>query len=136
VGQRQLVCLARALLRRPKMLVLDEATSQMDGDTDRLIQSTLRQCFAGCTLLAIAHRVHTVLDYDKILVMAAGEVAEFGPTKRLLEDPGSLFHEIARDAGAITPNGLNSPVADPAVSVPRPRTSFVAARILSSIPQA
>nr|XP_037272800.1 LOW QUALITY PROTEIN: multidrug resistance-associated protein 1-like [Rhipicephalus microplus] len=136
VGQRQLVCLARALLRRPKMLVLDEATSQMDGDTDRLIQSTLRQCFAGCTLLAIAHRVHTVLDYDKILVMAAGEVAEFGPTRHLLEDPSSLFHEIARDAGAIPPNGLHSPITGTAVSVPRPRTSFVAARILSSVPQA
>ncbi|KAH7976391.1 hypothetical protein HPB52_013051 [Rhipicephalus sanguineus] len=134
--QRQLVCLARALLRRPKMLVLDEATSQMDGDTDRLIQSTLRQCFAGCTLLAIAHRVHTVLDYDKILVMAAGEVAEFGSTRHLLEDPGSLFHEIARDAGAIPPNGVNTPVAEPAASVPRPRTSFVAARILNSVPQA
>ncbi|KAH6922333.1 hypothetical protein HPB50_013313 [Hyalomma asiaticum] len=136
VGQRQLVCLARALLRRPKILVLDEATSQMDGDTDRLIQSTLRQCFAGCTLLAIAHRVHTVLDYDKILVMAGGEVAEFGPTESLLEDPGSLFHEIARDAGAMPPNGLNNTVVEPAVTVPRPRSSFVAARILSSVPKA
>ncbi|XP_054924921.2 ATP-binding cassette sub-family C member 3-like [Dermacentor andersoni] len=137
VGQRQLVCLARALLRRPKILVLDEATSQMDGDTDRLIQSTLRQCFAGCTLLAIAHRVNTVLDYDKILVMAGGEVAEFGPTKALLEDPASLFHGIARDAGAIPPNGVtNAVAAEPAVSVPRPRSSFVAARILSSVPQA
>ncbi|KAH7975224.1 hypothetical protein HPB49_025250 [Dermacentor silvarum] len=132
VGQRQLVCLARALLRRPKMLVLDEATSQMDGDTDRLIQSTLRQCFAGCTLLAIAHRVNTVLDYDKILVMAGGEVAEFGPTKKLLEDPASLFHEIARDAGAIPPNGVTN--TEPTFSAPRGRTSFVAARILSSVP--
>ncbi|XP_070397146.1 ATP-binding cassette sub-family C member 4-like isoform X1 [Dermacentor albipictus] len=137
VGQRQLVCLARALLRRPKILVLDEATSQMDGDTDRLIQSTLRQCFGGCTLLAIAHRVNTVLDYDKILVMAGGEVAEFGPTKALLQDPASLFHGIARDAGAIPPNGVtNAVAAEPAVSVPRPRSSFVAARILSSVPQA
>ncbi|EEC02905.1 ABC transporter, putative [Ixodes scapularis] len=102
VGQRQLVCLARALIRMPKVLLLDEATSQMDGDTDRLIQTTLRESFAGCTLLAIAHRIHTVLDYDKILVMGDGKVLEYGPVDQLLGDDHSLFGAMARKAGVLT----------------------------------
>ncbi|KAL1425826.1 hypothetical protein MTO96_018809 [Rhipicephalus appendiculatus] len=101
VGQRQLVCLARALLRGPKILVLDEATSQMDGDTDRLIQATLRDAFADCTVIAIAHRIHTVLDYDKILVMSEGTVLEYGPVKTLLSDTSSAFYTMARNAGAL-----------------------------------
>ncbi|CAN8001617.1 unnamed protein product, partial [Ixodes hexagonus] len=102
VGQRQLVCLARALIRMPRVLLLDEATSQMDGDTDRLIQATLRESFAGCTLLAIAHRIHTVLDYDKILVMGDGTVLEYGPVDQLLADEHSIFGDMARKAGVLT----------------------------------
>ncbi|XP_077551433.1 ATP-binding cassette sub-family C member 4-like isoform X3 [Haemaphysalis longicornis] len=99
IGQQQLVSLARALLRSPRVLLLDEATSHMDGDTDMLIQATLRKSFARCTVLTIAHRLHTVLDYDKILVMAGGQVAEFGPTNKLASNPRSIFSAMLQRAG-------------------------------------
>ncbi|EEC16542.1 ABC transporter, putative [Ixodes scapularis] len=100
-GQRQLACLARAMLRKPRVLVLDEATSKMDGDTDRLIQGALRTAFRRCTVLTIAHRINTVLDYDKILVMGEGRVLEFGPVSELLANPHSVFRSLAQDAGVL-----------------------------------
>nr|XP_037272775.1 canalicular multispecific organic anion transporter 2-like [Rhipicephalus microplus] len=103
VGQRQLVCLARALLRKSKILLLDEATSQMDGDTDRLIQATLRDAFANCTLFTIAHRIHTVLDYDRILVLEQGKVREFDSVSKLLSDTSSAFYNMAVEAGIRSP---------------------------------
>ncbi|KAL1420372.1 hypothetical protein MTO96_024205 [Rhipicephalus appendiculatus] len=99
VGQRQLVCLARALLRGTKVLLLDEATSQMDGDTDQLIQVALRDAFAQCTLFTIAHRIHTVLDYDRILVLEDGKVKEFDSVPHLLSDKSSMFYSMAIEAG-------------------------------------
>ncbi|XP_037521954.1 ATP-binding cassette sub-family C member 2 [Rhipicephalus sanguineus] len=99
VGQRQLVCLARALLRKSKILLLDEATSQMDGDTDRLIQVTLKKAFANCTVVTVAHRIHTVLDCDRVLVLEDGRVQEFDSVQKLLGDSSSAFYSIAVEAG-------------------------------------
>ena len=84
-GQRQLLCMARALLRKAKVLVLDEATSNVDTASDALIQETVRAAFADCTVLTIAHRLHSILDSDRILVLEDGRVKEFDTPENLLQ---------------------------------------------------
>ncbi|XP_064640179.1 multidrug resistance-associated protein 1-like [Lineus longissimus] len=99
VGQRQLVCLARALLRKTKILVLDEATAAIDLETDDLIQSSIRTQFSECTVVTIAHRINTVMDYTRILALETGEVKEFDSPTNLLKDRTSLFYSLAKSAG-------------------------------------
>ena len=104
VGQRQLVCLARALLRKSKILILDEATAAVDLETDDLIQKTIRKEFAECTILTIAHRLNTIIDYDRILLLEDGEVAEFDTPQALLANPECKFHAMAKAAGLLANN--------------------------------
>jgi len=97
-GMRQMLVLGRALLRQCKVLFLDEATASVDIETDREIQRTLREAFKDCTVLTIAHRINTIMDSDKILVLKDGCAAEFAPPEELLKDETSIFSEIVRHA--------------------------------------
>ncbi|KAF9980940.1 hypothetical protein BGZ75_007803 [Mortierella antarctica] len=99
VGQRQLVCLSRALLAKSKIVVLDEATASVDMATDLLIQKAIRVEFAASTVVTIAHRINTIIDYDRILVMHQGEVAEYDSPQNLLNDPDSAFSKLVSEAG-------------------------------------
>ncbi|KAH9158242.1 hypothetical protein LEN26_003117 [Aphanomyces euteiches] len=98
VGQRQLLCIARALLRKSKVVVLDEATANIDLETDRLIQQMIKEGFHGVTRLIIAHRLDTILDSDRILVLDAGHVKEYDAPATLLENKDGLFAQLAKQA--------------------------------------
>ncbi|XP_046984857.1 ATP-binding cassette sub-family C member 4-like isoform X1 [Schistocerca americana] len=99
VGQRQLICLARAILRNNKIIVLDEATANVDLETDALIQKTMRRKFDSCTVLIIAHRLHTVIDADRILVMDAGRLMEFDHPHILLQNKSGFLHKLVQETG-------------------------------------
>ncbi|GAB0099313.1 multidrug resistance-associated protein 1 [Sergentomyia squamirostris] len=101
VGQRQLVCLARALLRKTKVLILDEATAAVDLETDDLIQRTIRTEFRECTVLTIAHRLNTIMDSDKVIVLDRGHITEFSSPTALLQDRKSAFYSMAKDANLV-----------------------------------
>ena len=90
-GQRQLLCIARSVLRKPKILVCDEATASIDNETDRLIQLMIRDCFKDATVLTIAHRLGTVMDSDKVLVLDDGKLAEFDRPEKLMKIKGGIF---------------------------------------------
>ncbi|KAG8233856.1 hypothetical protein J437_LFUL006879 [Ladona fulva] len=119
VGEKQLICLARALLRKNKVetvwlietmklnykkcliLLLDEATASVDLETDALIQRTVREEFSTCTVITIAHRLHTITSYDRVVVMEGGKVAEFDSPSALMSKPDSLFHQMMQAAGIL-----------------------------------
>ncbi|CAJ0569827.1 unnamed protein product, partial [Mesorhabditis spiculigera] len=102
VGQRQLFCLARALLRNSKILVIDEATANVDPHTDELIQKTIRRQFANSTVLTIAHRLHTIMDSDRVMVLKDGRLIEFAHPYELLKKPHSQLSALVKETGRDT----------------------------------
>ena len=94
VGERQLLCLARALLNRNRIIVMDEATANVDFNTDQQIQETIRSKFEDCTVITIAHRLNTILDYDRVLVMDKGEVVEYDTPSVLLNNRDGALAEL------------------------------------------
>uniref|UniRef100_A0A3P9QDA4 ATP-binding cassette sub-family C member 10 n=1 Tax=Poecilia reticulata TaxID=8081 RepID=A0A3P9QDA4_POERE len=98
-GQRQLLCLARALLTQAKVLCIDEATASVDQKTDKLLQQTIRETFRDKTVLTIAHRINTIMDCDRVLVMHAGKVVEFDTPAALCQNDTSIFHRLVGGRG-------------------------------------
>lgn len=98
-GQRQLLCLARAIVSRPKIMVLDEATSAVDMETDTLIQRSIREEFTDSTLLVIAHRLSTIADFDRILVLGEGKVVEFDTPANLMQKEAGVFRDMVETSG-------------------------------------
>jgi len=100
-GQRQLICLARALLRESKLVILDEATASVDSETDALAQRAVRDSLQSATVLCIAHRLRTIADYDKVLVLEQGSVVEYGKPIDLIKKSNgqSLFKKMCEETG-------------------------------------
>ena len=98
VGQRQLLCLARAILSKCKILVLDEATANVDRQTDRLLQKALHKSFSDATIISVAHRLETVIDYDFLAVIGNGRLLEYGPPAQLLKKKNGFLSSVGGDA--------------------------------------
>ncbi|KAK2404492.1 ABC transporter C family member [Trifolium repens] len=97
MGQRQLFCLGRALLRRSRVLVLDEATASIDNATDLILQKTIRTEFADCTVITVAHRIPTVMDCTKVLSISDGKLVEYDEPMKLMKREGSLFGKLVKE---------------------------------------
>ncbi|KAG8093912.1 hypothetical protein GUJ93_ZPchr0012g18779 [Zizania palustris] len=105
MGQRQLFCLGRALLRRCRILVLDEATASIDNATDAILQKTIRTEFIDCTVITVAHRIPTVMDCTMVLAMSDGRVVEYDKPMKLMETEGSLFRELVKEYWSYASSG-------------------------------
>ena len=103
-GEKQLLCLARALLSKNKMVIMDEATANIDSQTEVIIQRLLKERFTDCTIFMIAHRLNTIMHCDKILVLEGGLVLEYGDLEVLKNDPSSKFHEMLSKAEELAQN--------------------------------
>lgn len=101
VGQRQQLCLARALLKKSKILILDEATASLDPQTEQLIHRTIEEQFSDCSVIAIAHRLNFVFSYHRILLLDNGRVCEFDSPKVLLSNQKSAFYSLAKESGLV-----------------------------------
>ena len=98
-GQRQLLCIARALIKKPKILLMDEATASIDSKTDEVIQQLIRTQFTDSTILTIAHRLNTIIQYDKILSLRDGKVVDYGSPRQLLQDQSTYFCQLVKQNG-------------------------------------
>jgi ATP-binding cassette subfamily C (CFTR/MRP) protein 4 len=112
VGERALICMARAILRKSRIVCLDEASSALDSATDTLIQKTIREHFHDSTLLVIAHRLDTVIDLDSVLVMGQGRVVEKDSAHALLTRPGSAFATLVEETGPANAKFLHERAAE------------------------
>ncbi|CAH1104964.1 unnamed protein product [Psylliodes chrysocephalus] len=112
VGQRQLICLARAILKQNRVLMLDEATANVDPQTDALIQKTIRRKFVDCSVITVAHRLNTIMDSDKVLVMDAGQVAEYDHPHLLLQNTDGVFYKMVAETGRAAAEQLRKIASD------------------------
>lgn len=101
IEQRRLICLARALLKKTKIVVIDQATVSFGNNTDELIKSAIRDQFKDCTVLTIAHTLNTIIDNDRIMVLDKGKIVEFDSPSKLLKNSSGTFYSMAKDAGLI-----------------------------------